>query len=451
MLRLIVHLCFLVVILMGAPQTARASGPILIRDAEIETILRQWTTPIAKAAGLAPDSVKIILIQNSDINAFVAGGQNIFIYTGLIDESSNAAEVMGVIAHELGHIAGGHLFRTADQMEKASYEMIVGTLLGLGAAVATGQGDAAAAVISGSSHLAQTGYLSHSRAQESAADQAALRYLTTANLSTAGLVSFMQKLADQELLPPSQQSQYMRTHPISRDRVNALKARIEQTGQKDPIMPAKYDDQHARIKAKLAGFITPLQVDLIYAATDRSIAADYARAVADYRRNNLKAAVDRIDALIAREPNNPYFYELKGQMLFEAGQVKAARIAYQRAVTLSRQHPLINLAYAQTLLSDTASKNDLVTASALLEQAKVKEPRNAQIFRQLGIAYGRLGRAGAGPAMLAEAAFLSGRYQDARTLIAQAERDLPANSPLRQGMRDLSEQLSQVKEKKETR
>jgi predicted Zn-dependent protease len=451
MTRHLLHLFVFVMILVGAAGPVWAAEPrIIIRDAEIETALKSWTRPIILAAGLDPDVVKIILVQSPDINAFVAGGQNIFIYTGLIDKSENAGEVVGVIAHELGHIAGGHLIRTRDQMENASYEAMVGTILGLGAAIVTGTPEAAAAISTGAASIAQSGFLAFSRGQEASADQAGLRFMKTAQINPTGLMTFMQKLADQEILPSSQQSAFARSHPLSRDRVETLQAGVDATPLKDKPLPSIWAGQHARMKAKLSAFINPQQVEWVYPANDHSIAADYARAIAAYRTNHVDDALTRADGLIDREPQNPYFYELKGQMLYDFGKVDRAVAAYARAVDVAPAQPLIKLSYAQAIMEQHgAGGYALRQVATLLEQVRLQEPRNTRVFRQLGIAYGRMGQSGMAQAMLAEESFLQGRYRDARAQANAALIKLPATARERQRVKDLMADLDRVtKDKK---
>ncbi len=444
-------LCSLLIFPVGHVLAGDQDRPVLIRDAEIERMLEEWSSPVIRAAGLDPVSVKIILVQNSDMNAFVAGGQNIFLYTGLLTKTENPSEVLGVIAHELGHIAGGHLARGRVQMERASYETMLGTLLGVGVAVATGSGQAGMAVMGGAGTVAQQNFLSFSRIQESSADQAGLRFLSGAGIDPSGLVTFLDKLEDQELLPASEQNQYVRTHPISRDRIDALTSSIAvRQVRKNAEAPASWRDMHARMRAKLIGFITPEQVDWVYPKTATGIDAGYARTIADYRTHHIDRALSGVDALLAREPKNPYFHELKGQMLLDFGRVDPAITAYSRAVDLAPKEPLLRLALAQALLQKPGTDAGIVRrARDLLEQVRSDEGRNPRLYRFLATAYGRLGEAAAAQAMLAEEAFLQGRYAEARRLAVQAKKGLVASSRLARGVDDLLSALDQREKKKE--
>ncbi len=406
-------------------QVFPAHAQSLIRDTEIEQTLKEWGSPVFKAAGLNPEAVNIILIQSDAINAFVAGGSNIFFYTGLIDKTDGPGEVIGVLAHETGPITGGHLIRTRDALERASYESIIGTILGIGAAILSGDSGAAAAISAGGNTLAQRRFLAHSRVQESSADQAALTFFEQAKLNPTGLATFMDKLKAESFVPESQQSEYVRTHPLVDNRVEALQRRIEESVYKDQALPKEWVEKHARMKAKLVGFTKPGQIPWVYNDTDHSIAADYARAIAAYRENKVEEAIKRIDDLLLREPQNPYFHELKGQMLVDFGRVEDAVMSYAMALQYLPNAPLIQVAYAHALIE--SAKNDepkyLNEAIENLELALIKEPRTSRIHRFLAIAYGRQGNESRAKIHLAEEALLQRRIdyaqQHAQAIIAQ--------------------------------
>ncbi|MCB9990043.1 MAG: M48 family metallopeptidase [Rhodospirillales bacterium] len=392
---------------------------ILIRDAEIERILKFWADPVIRAADLDPAAVKFILVQSPDLNAFVAGGQNIFIFTGLLTSSESPAEIIGVIAHELGHIRGGHLVRSRGAMQTASYESMLGAILGIGAAVLTGEGGLGTAVAAGMQAGAVSRFLSFSRVQESSADQAALDYLEKAHMNPQGLVSFMQKLEDQELLPSSQQSEYVRTHPLTRNRIDALQAGYERSGYKQSDTPELWQEQHNRMLAKLVGFITPEQVAWKYDDRDQSVAANYARSIAAYRQNRTDAALEKIDLLLKQEPDNPYFLELKGQMLTDFGHVTDAIPFYRRAVEKEPESGLIRTAYAHTLIETAQGdgpqdRAKLQEALQNLGRASKDEPRSTRIHRLMATAYGRLGQESHAKLHLAEEALLKGEIPYAR-------------------------------------
>ena len=414
---------------VGIAGSAQAQQSI-IRDAEIETNIGEWTSDVIRAAGMSPDQIKIVLVQSSDVNAFVAGGANIFIYTGLIDKTENEGEVIGVIAHELGHVAGGHLTRTGEVARNASFEAMIGALVGLGAAVATGDSSAAAAGIQIGQSQAMNKFLSHSRVQESSADQAGFRFMNGAGLNPEGLPSFLEKLASQELLLTSQQSQYVRTHPLSSDRVDALENKVKNSPYKNATMPKGWSENYARMKAKLTGFISPQQVTYKYPTSDTSIPAQYARAIAAYKFNKVDDALTLTDKLIKQEPDNPYFQELKGQMLYEFGRASQSLPHYEKAVQKAPNSGLIRMAYAQALI-ESAGKNaqPLNEAIIQLKRAERDEPRVTKIKRLLATAYGKLGKEPEARVYLAEEALMKGRKAEAARLAKVTIKQLPPKSP----------------------
>ncbi|MFP4313102.1 MAG: M48 family metalloprotease [Alphaproteobacteria bacterium] len=419
-----------------APAFAQRSIGI-IRDTEIEGIITEWSAPILKAANMHQNSVNIILVQSPQLNAFVAGGANIFFYTGLIERTENPGELIGVFAHELGHISGGHLISTGNALERASYESILGMVLGVGAAIATGNGEVANAIISGSSNIAARRFLSHSRVNESAADQAAMRYLEKAGMNPEGLTSFLKKLESEELIPRSQQSEYVRTHPLTSNRINALENRAQESPHYNKAWPAHWLEQHARMKAKLIAFTDPGRVPWIYSDSDKSMPARYARAIADYRQNNVDQALKAIDALIADEPDNPFFHELKGQMLVDFGRINESLSAYKRAVALLSNAPLIRIAYAHALIESRAGDQSYNEAIENLHRALTLEKRSARAHRLLATAYGRLGQEDVAKVHLAEEAVLQRKFEYAKRQAETALQSLPENSPYRVKAEDI--------------
>lgn len=406
---------------------AQSNAPSLIRDTEIERTFAGWAQPILEQAEIDVGNLQIILVQSDQINAFVAGGANVFFYTGLIEKTDGPEEIIGVLAHEIGHIAGGHLIKTRDALERASYESILGTVLGIGAAIVSGQGDAAGAIITGSQGIAQRRFLAHSRINESSADQAAYSYLDGANINTAGLSSFFDKLQSQELLPSSKQSEYVRTHPLTASRVDAINALIAKRPElsKKPL-PPEWVEQHARMKAKLVGFIRPGQVAWEYDDLDQSIAARYARTIAAYRQNEIPSALEQIDALITDEPENPYFHELKGQMLADFSRLEEAIPAYRTSVKLLPDAPLLRIALAHTLIESADKQVRLQEAIRHLDVALNKEKYSPRAHRLLATAYGRLGQETQAKLHLAEEAVLQRRLPYARN---QAQRALEGAVP----------------------
>jgi len=432
---------------LGLAITTPASAQTIIRDTEIESMLQDWLKPVFAAANVSPDQVDIILVQDSQINAFVAGGSNIFIYTGLLQKTENPGEVIGVLAHELGHITGGHLIRGREAMENASYESILGMILGVGAAIATGNGGAIPTLGTAGSSMAQRRFLANSRAFESSADQAAMTYLEKAQINPSGLASFLEKLSSQELLPQSQQSEYVRTHPLTRTRIEAVEARTAQSAFRTSPYPDAWQSQHKMMLAKLTGFITPQQVEWVYDVRDQSIPAKAARAIAAYRQSDVARALKLADELIAAEPNNPYFQELKGQMLVDFGRVKESVPFYEKAVSLKPDAPLILTALAHAQI-ETAQGNQAVLAKAVqhLTRALQKDPRSSRVHRLLATAYGRMGQESEAKLHLAEEALLQRKKDYAKTQAQAALNGLKSGSPSWIRAKDILSYIETMKE-----
>lgn len=426
--RILSALTLAAMVLMASPSTSMAQ--IIIRDTEIEESMAEWFRPVFDAAGMSPDQVKIIIVQDDKINAFVAGGSNIFFYTGLLQKTENPGEVIGVMAHELGHITGGHLIRGREAMEQASYESILGMILGVGAAIATGDGGAAATIGAGANSMAQRGFLRYTRTFESSADQAALRYLENAQINPSGFASFLKKLEGQELRPSSQQSEYVQSHPLTRDRIETAQSRAAQSAYKDKAFPEKWVHQHRMMLAKLTGFITPQQVVWTYDDRDNSIESLTARTIAAYRLNQVEKALRLSDQMLAKEPENPYFLELRGQMLMDFGRVKDAIPYYEKAVTKKPNAGLIRTALAHAQLETAgADKAKLKKAIDNLTFALKSEPRSSRIHRLLATAYGRGGDEPRAKLHLAEEALLQNKFDYAKGQAELAQKSLKPGSP----------------------
>lgn len=385
----------------------------MVRDAETETSIREYATPLFEAAGLNPESVRIYLIHDSSLNAFVAGGQNIFLHTGVLMTANDVGEVIGVIAHEIGHIAGGHLARTQGALENARSAGTIASILGIGIGILTGRGDVAAAAAGGGGDVAARSFLSFSRGQESAADHAALRYLDSTGQSAKGIHAFLSVLEDQDLLSASNQDPYMRTHPMSRERIAAIEQHLRESPHTDTPSRERWQRAHERIQAKIYAYTNPLTYVLRkYPETDQSVAARYARAFAYYRKPDLEKALEHIDALLFEFPEDPYFHELRAQMLFEHGKVHEALPSYQRAVDLAAPSSVLYLELGQAQI---ASEDDslLLAAEENLRRSIALERNSAMAWRQLAISYGRQGKMPMSSLALAEEAILRGRKPDA--------------------------------------
>jgi len=415
-----VRLLSLLALLTGIP-AGSASAFSLVRDVETERTIREYARPIFEAADLAPKSVKIYLVDDKELNAFVMGGQNIFLNTGLLMAAKDYTEVAGVIAHETGHIVGGHLARMRDAQQNANILGIVTTAIGVGAGLLAGRGDLAAASAAAGSSVATSDLLSFSRAQESAADQAALRLLDATQTSAKGLSDFLGLLQDQELLSARHQDPYVRTHPLSRERIDTIHAHLERSKYSDVPPDPTLQAKHERIRAKVFAYTQPLGLVLReYPETDQSIPARYARTFAYYRKPNFDKAMAGIDQLISEFPNDPYFHELRAEILFEHGMAVEAAESFKAATEILPDSALLRVLYAQALIAidDPARLHE---AEQNLEVSLLTEPKSSFAWRQLAIAYGRQDKIGKSALALGEEALLQGRYKDAAFQAKKAE------------------------------
>lgn len=407
---------------------AAARGIGLIQDTEIENALRAFAVPIFKAAGLKASSVEIYIVNDDSLNAFVAGGQKLFMNSGLLLQSDQANQIIGVIAHETGHIAGGHLSRIHSALSKSSAPAILATILGGAASIVTGRGDVGAAIAAGGQNVAERNFLAYSRTQESAADHAALGYLDKTGQSARGLLAFMRKLEDQELLSPARQDPYIRSHPLSGDRVATVENHVANSPHSENGEPPGYAALHARMKAKLLSFLRPYGHTLrTYPPSDNSIAARYARAVAEYRNNNLKRALEIMNGLIREHPGDPYFHELKGQMLFENGRAEESMAAYATAAELLPDAPYIHRDLARAQM-ETGDPRLLDSAIANMEIALAHGRKTARNWRFLAIAHGRKGDLPRSYLALGEEALILGKPDTARYQAERAKKDFPRGS-----------------------
>lgn len=400
----------------------------LVRDAEVEGIIRAYATPLFQAAGLDAESVRIYLVSDDSLNAFVAGGMNLFINTGLLMRAESANQIIGVIAHETGHIAGGHLARTQEALKNASTEAIIAFVLGM-AVVVAGQGDAGTAIIGGGTAMAQADLLKYSRTQESAADHAGVSYLDATGQSSRGMLEFFEILEGQELLLTGRQDPYLRTHPLTAERIDFVRQHVENSPFSEAEDPPEFRIKFERMRAKLVGFLRPLnRVLQDYPESDTSLAARYARAIAYYRAGDLDRSMQLLDQLLAEHPDDPFFHELKGQILMEHGRGREAIPYYETAVRLAPHEPLLRLALAQTQL-DTEDPDLNRSALRHLEEVTRIEQRNASAWRLLSIAYGRDGQIPMAALALAEAALARGNKDEARAQADRALQQLPEGSP----------------------
>ena len=405
-----------------------AHAQSFIRDAEIEAILRDFTNPILEAANLRPDDVSIYLINDQTLNAFVARGQNIHLHTGLIMASETPGQLIGVIAHETGHIEGGHNIRRQRDLEIASRPAFVSIGLGL-LAIAAGAPDAGAALIASSQQFGYLNFASHTRPQEASADQAALRYMTATGRSPRGLLEFFENFRDIQFSNNAERYRYFYTHPLASDRIESLRMGAERSGLMDLEDSEEEIYQLEIMKAKLYGFImAPVYVQREYPESDQSVPARYARAISAFQNDSLSLALTLTDELIQEFPENPYFHELEGQILFENGRFEDSIEPNRRALELAGRVPLLMVNLARSL-SAVQTPESLAEAEELLSLATALEAGNAYAWHELAIVMERQGRRAEADLATAEQAFHYGDCSRARNFAARAAQDLEPNTP----------------------
>jgi predicted Zn-dependent protease len=415
-----------------APAHAQRGLP-LIRDAEIEQLLRDYTQPVLRAAGLSKQNIRVIIINDRSFNAFVMDGQRIFVNAGALMESDTPNQIIGVLAHETGHIAGGHLSRLREQLAQAQTQMILATLLGIGAMVAASRsggdvGNPAAAIL-GPQSMVQRSLLSYQRSQEEQADRAGVKFLNATHQSPKGMYDTFKRMADQLLFAARGADPYMQSHPMPKERVSALEIYAKTSPYWDAKDPPELQLRHDLARAKLVGFLERRDtVARKYPMTDNSLPARYARAIATYRHSDLRAAITQIDGLIQAMPNNPYFYELKGQALLEGARAAESIEPLRQAVKLAPNPALIQVMLAQSL---NALNNPKLAdeAISLIRKALAREPEIYEGYTQLAMAYGRKGDLAQADLASAQAAFTRGDYKTAREIASRAKTRFAVGSP----------------------
>jgi len=424
--------------LVGAGAPARAQkekGPPVVRDAEIEQLLRDYTQPILRTAGLAQQNVQVVIINDRSFNAFVADGRRIFVNGGALMESETPNQIIGVLAHETGHIAGGHLARMREAMASATTQSIIAMLLGAGALVAAGRsggadlGQAGAAAIAGPTIAIQNTMIGYMRAQEEQADRAGVKFLTATGQSPKGMYETFKRMADQILYQIRYINPYLQTHPLPNERVAALEGLAKASPYWDHKDPPALQARHDLMRAKLYGFIErPDGVARRYPPSDTSLAARYARAISAYRFSDPRVALGQIEALIQAQPQNPYFYELKGQAFLEAGKPAEAIAPLRHAAQLAPNPALIQIMLGQALVA-THDRAHVDEAIPMLQAAVLREPDTPDAYAQLAMAYGQKNDLARADLASAQAAFMRGDIKTAREIATRAKARFPVGSP----------------------
>jgi predicted Zn-dependent protease len=423
-----------------APMAARAEdenkGPSLLRDAETEQLLREYTRPILRTAGLEKQNIQVVIINDQAFNAFVADGRRIFVNYGALMQSETPNQIIGVLAHETGHLAGGHLAKLREQLAQAQTQMIIAMLLGVGAMVAgaksgpnSGMANVGAAAVAAPQEVIRRTLLSYQRQQEENADRAGVKFLTATGQSAKGMYETFKRFSNDSLFAAHGADPYVQSHPMPAERVAALEemARSSPYWDKkdDPALQARHDMMRAKISAFMERQDT---VYRRYPLSNTGLPARYARAITTYLHGDLHSALTQIDGLIQLQPNNPYFYELRGQALLEGGKPVEAIAPLRKAVQLSNNAPLIEMLLGQALVgADNKAYTD--EAISILRAAVGRETEAPLGYTELAMAYGRKGDLADADLASAQAAYLRGDNKTARDLASRAKTRFAIGTP----------------------
>lgn len=406
--------------LMGPWMSHPCQAEGFIRDAEIEDILNGYIEPLSKVAGLSPQSVKIRLIHSPRLNAFVMDAHNIYMFTGTLFHTQNSLQIKGIFAHELGHIAGGHLARLSNEAQQSKIKSLLGMALGAAAGLATQQPEVAGAMLMGSLSSLQRSIMAFQRQHEREADQLAFQFLEKTQQSAHGMLEFFQTFSKKQDLPENLIDPYWRTHPMTDDRIHSVEQYLKQSPHTAPTLDPSEEERFKRIRAKAIAFLHPPQTTYLhYPKNATTPDARYAHLIADYKLGKINEALVALDGLLSKSPKDPYLWDLKGQLLFESGQADAAITAYNKSLALL-PHPLTKIALAHALIETKNGENNQ-KAIDLLEQAMTKEPRHLRGLKLLAIAYGHDQNLGMTALTLAKVAIVEGNRKQARAQLLRAQ------------------------------
>jgi predicted Zn-dependent protease len=437
-------LSLLLVCLLAAPARAADDGPhvSIIRDAEIEQLLRDYTAPVFKAAGIHSGAARIILVGDRAFNAFVADGQKIFVNTGALMEAKTPNEIIGVLAHESGHIAGGHLARGRQELARAAILSVAGMLASAGAIVAAGgafsrpygqvgmDSAGAAGIMLGPQEAVKRSLLAYQRGEEQAADRMAVRFLTTTHQSAKGMLTVFRRFADESLFKTQGIDPYLQSHPLPTERISNLEQAAKQSPYFETADSPALQARHDLMRAKLVGFMgTSAEIARRYPISDNSLPARYARVIADNRFGKLEEALAGADALVAAEPKNPYFWELKGQILLEAGRAGQSIAPLRKASALAgpKATPIrVLLGHALVAADNPALLNEAVK---VLANATQRDEDSPDAWEFLSMAYFRKGDKAKAQLAAAEGLFVAGKYIEARTQASRAQAQFKQGTP----------------------
>jgi predicted Zn-dependent protease len=399
----------------------------IIRDAEIEATLRSYADPIFLAAGLKPSEIHVYILEDRSLNAFVSGGQNMFLHTGLIMAAETPNQLKGVMAHETGHMAAGHLVRSHEGQSQAMVPALISIGLGV-LAMAGGAPDAGATLIAGSQQFAISQFMTFTQTQESSADQAAVTYMDATHQSSEGLLDFFSNFREQELFSQDRREPLFRSHPLSSERIQALRERVDRSPYRDAKDSPEDIARFKMMQAKLFGYLEAAgRVYAKYPESDLSQPARYARAFAAYRIPDLQRATKETQELITIDGKNPYYQELMGQILFESGHWDQALPYDRKAVALSPDSVLLQVNLGRAL-SASPNEADLKEAVKVLQRATALEPDNPYAWSEMATAYGALKQEGMAELASAEMNFALGNYPLALNFAQRAKKGLPEGS-----------------------
>jgi len=410
---------------------------MVLSDTEIGATLSAYARPLLIAGGLQPDSVAIRMVVDDSMNAFATQGNNVYFHTGLLLRAKNSNEVIGVMAHEIGHIAGGHVIMVASDMAAPNAISLLATLLGVAAGVASGNPEVGMAVLMGGQRAAIGSFLSFSRGQESRADQFALKVLNDTHQSAKGLHDFFDRLAGEERLVTTNQDPYVRTHPLNRDRMTSIDAAMQMSPYTNQPLDPELERQHKRMIAKLFAFLKPQITTLQkYPESDKSIEGRYARAIAYYRRGQFDQALPLVDSLLTDAPQDPYFWQIKGDMLLSRSKVEDAIVAYREALKFLPDAPeiLTSLAHASV---ESGQPEYAGEAQAALKRALALDPENPTAWDMLARSYAQNNEVGLSAYAAAERAILLGQFGDVARYSNQAEKLLEKDTPTWYRLQDI--------------
>jgi len=432
------------IILLLLPIKLSAKEDSLLRDAEIEDVLKSYINPIFEVAGLNPKSLHLYIVNSKDVNAMAMGGGHIAINTGLLLRATSALQVISVLAHETAHLADNHIMRGIDAYEKALLQGLLGTLGGVGAILA-GSPEAGLAILMSSQHLAERGLLKFSRMQEGSADQGAARFLDKLGWSSLGMVEFMDLLRKDDLLSEQFIDPYVLTHPLNSERIDFFRSHFNRSPHAKAQLPADFEDNFKRIQVKITAFtLNPAKTFARFKPTDSSLLARYGRAIAYFKNSQLNESFAEIDSLLKDYPQDPFFWDLKGQILFETGKIQDATKAYEKAVELRPDLPLLRVSYAHALI-ESGDKNKLEKAFSELLRAKTEEPDNPFTHRLLAVYYGKKGETGLAALYLAEMSLGVGDLATAEQQAKRALHFLKNDSANLSRAKDIMEEIKREK------